>query len=96
MAGLAVGVPVATNLGALSEPVWAADAKVAFAAAPDAGEIAAAAERLLALPAADRRAAGEAGRVWYESRFSPGQVIAALRSRAPLRVAAKPPNRPEQ
>jgi glycosyltransferase involved in cell wall biosynthesis len=76
MAGLALGIPIATNEGHLTEPLWRASGAVEIAARVDG--VAGAAERLLADPAhaADL---GRRGRQLYEQRFSLDHVIRALR-----------------
>ncbi len=80
MAGLANGVPVATNLGALSEPLWSQGA-VAGPPIPDAVALALCAAALLA----DRTALEELGRrgaALYRETFALEQTIAKLRSGA--------------
>lgn len=77
MAGLANGVPVVTNLGPASEPLWAADAPAAAAPAPDPAAVADLALRLLADPAA-RDSLGRRGRDYYERHFTPARTIATL------------------
>lgn len=78
MANLALGVPVATNLGVHSEPVWEDGEGLSVARSPDAEALLAAAERLLA-DAALRRAVGARGAALYRRRFSLDRTIEALR-----------------
>jgi glycosyltransferase involved in cell wall biosynthesis len=80
MAGLALGVPTVTTDGIATEPVWRADNAVALATSP--GEVAAAAESLLAKPA-DARALGERGRSLYGRRFALERTVEILRGAAP-------------
>jgi glycosyltransferase involved in cell wall biosynthesis len=80
MSGLALGRPVVTNLGPLSEPVWATEENgvtLAASASPDA--IVAAAERVLAMPPAERTALGQSGRRWYAGRFALQLTVDVLR-----------------
>ena len=80
MAGLANGVPIATNFGALSETLWSQGA-VAGPTVPDAVALARCAAALLA----DRTALGELGRrgvVLYRETFALEHTIAKLRSGA--------------
>jgi glycosyltransferase involved in cell wall biosynthesis len=79
MAGLALGVPTATNLGFLSEPVWAECPGVVAAPSADPAELAAAAGRLLGLPPAERAARGRAAAAWYRARFAVVHTVARLR-----------------
>ena len=81
MAGLALGVPAATTRGPATEPVWH-DGLVALAPADDPAALVAAAERLLADPAARRRL-GEKGRAVYQARFSIERTIRILRESRP-------------
>jgi glycosyltransferase involved in cell wall biosynthesis len=77
---LALGVPVVTNLGPLSERCWAAEGRgVMLASAPTASALLAAAEAMLALSPAERAAIGQAGRHWYAERFALERVLAVLR-----------------
>lgn len=77
MAGLANGVPVVTNLGFLSEPLWANGA-VAAAPIPDPQAVAAMAVSLLADDAA-RAELGSRGAELYRQTFALEHTIAALR-----------------
>ena len=81
MAGLALGKPVVTNAGQLSEPFWAPSGAVALAPSPRPDDIAATAEALLQAP--DRWATlGERARHLYAERFSLERTVAALRGAA--------------
>jgi glycosyltransferase involved in cell wall biosynthesis len=77
MAGLANGVPVVTNLGKLSEPLWPGGA-VAAAPGPDPAELARLAAWLLAGPAV-RANLGRRGSVLYRDTFSLEHTVARLR-----------------
>lgn len=81
MAGLANGVPVVTNLGFLSEPLWASAPGVTVAPEPDPGRLAAAATAVLALDPMARAALGRRGADLYDATFSAARVIATLRGR---------------
>lgn len=84
MAGLALAVPVVTNIGRLSEPIWGSgSAGVTVVASP--AEIAAAAESVLGIGAAERASRGRAAAAWYRERFAPELTVARLRA-----AAAKP------
>ncbi|MBI1347028.1 glycosyltransferase [bacterium] len=78
MAGLALGVPVVTNLGELTEPVWGTESNgIMLAAEPSS--IAQSAEQLLTETPAERRLRGERERAWYASRFTIERTIEVLR-----------------
>jgi len=83
MAGLANRVPVVTNLGALSEPLWATSTGVAVVPGPDPTALAAAAVEILALPAEGRLALGARGAELYFSEFTLERTIARLRQPGP-------------
>jgi glycosyltransferase involved in cell wall biosynthesis len=83
MAGLALGVPLATNHGWLTETIWRSSGAVELAATPD--RVHEAAEALLRDPT--RAAAiGARGRQLYRDRFSVEHTVQALRE-PPGRVA---------
>lgn len=82
MTGLANGVPVATNLGHLSEPLWATTGCVGLADRPDPDALANVAAALLA-DAGVRRGPGTAGRRVYDENFSLEHVVARLRTTTP-------------
>ena len=69
MAGIAHGVPTVTTLGVLSEPLWAETGCVALAPVADLSAMIAAAEVLLADPAARARLGASARQV-YDQRFA--------------------------
>ena len=71
MAGLANRVPVVTNLGALSEPLWAASTGATVVPGPDPAALAAASVEVLALPSESRLALGARGAELYFSEFYP-------------------------
>jgi glycosyltransferase involved in cell wall biosynthesis len=81
MAGLALGVPVVTTRGALTEPLWDEQGLAELVPAADTDALTAAAERLAAHPE-DRRALGERGRAGYERFFSLDHTVRALRDAA--------------
>jgi glycosyltransferase involved in cell wall biosynthesis len=83
MAGFANAVPVATNLGALSEPFWQDARWLQVSPSPDPTALSAAAEALLALDPAERRAMAQAAAALYRQRFSIEQTIARLRACLP-------------
>jgi glycosyltransferase involved in cell wall biosynthesis len=77
MAALALGVPVATNEGHLSESIWRASGGVEIA---DSAElVVGAVERLLGDPSRAAAVAGR-GRRLYGERFSIEHVVASLRA----------------
>lgn len=76
MAGLALGKPVVTNAGALTEPVWKERAGVALAPSPQ--ELAPVAEALLRQPERWSEQ-GERGRALYRERFSLQRTVETLR-----------------
>ena len=78
MASLALGLPIVTTSGALTESIWEQSGAVALASANDAPAIAAEVDRLLA--DRDRRQEFAAtARSFYKQNFSIGRTIAALR-----------------
>jgi glycosyltransferase involved in cell wall biosynthesis len=82
MAGLALGLPVATTKGELSEAVWAASRAVSLTAANDIKAMTIEVERLLN-NADERRQMGSAGLALYRERFRLEHTIAALRNEQP-------------
>jgi glycosyltransferase involved in cell wall biosynthesis len=80
MASIANGVPVVTNLGPLSEPLWPGGA-VAAAPDPDPAAIARLAARLLAGPAVLANL-GRRGAALYRGTFALERTIARLRGEA--------------
>lgn len=83
VSGLALGVPLVSNRGALTEPVWGEDTGVRLAATPNANELFAACELALAESSPARTARGEAGRRWYAEQFALDRTVAALREGRP-------------
>jgi glycosyltransferase involved in cell wall biosynthesis len=79
MAALALGVPVVTTWGALSEPIWKESDAVFLSPAGDAGAFADAVDEALSRPEelADK---GRAGRALYEARFSLAHLVQQLAS----------------
>lgn len=80
MAGLANRVPVVTNLGALSEPLWATSTGVAVVPGPDPAALTAAAVEVLALSPENRLALGARGAELYFSEFTLERTIKRLRN----------------
>ena len=80
MAGLANQVPVVTNLGALSESLWAASSGVVVVPGPDPAALSAAAVEVLARSPENRLALGARGAALYFSAFTLEQTIARLRN----------------
>jgi glycosyltransferase involved in cell wall biosynthesis len=80
MAGLANGVPVVSNLGPLSEPLWAGLGCVRLAPRPDPTALADAAEAVLALSPADRADMGRQAAALYRERFGIENTLARLRA----------------
>ncbi len=79
MAALSHGVPVATTVGRLSEPLWSETAAVRTVPAGDAPALAAVAVDLARQPGL-RRDMSVAARSLYEERFSLSRVVGALRA----------------
>jgi glycosyl transferase family 4 len=77
MAGLALGVPVVSNQGALTEPEWATWGAVAVARDASAPRLAAEVERLLG-SARQRAELGERGRACYREHFSLDHTLSEL------------------
>jgi glycosyltransferase involved in cell wall biosynthesis len=83
MAALALGIPVVTNLGRLSEPLWNGSGAVAIAASTSPADLSGEILALLGNPA--RRATITArGRELYDARFDIRHTVSAL-LREPLR-----------
>ena len=81
MASLALGLPVVTNAGPLSEPLWSESGAVALTSEPSGRALAGAVEALLESPG--RRAdLGERGRALYGARFSLQRSVETLRDLA--------------
>jgi glycosyltransferase involved in cell wall biosynthesis len=75
MAALALGVPVLTTEGALSEPLWRESGAVSLTPAGYPSAFAARADEILGDPAA-REALGRAGKAFYEQHFALERVLA--------------------
>ena len=73
------GVPVVSNLGHLSEPLWAESQAIALAPNPDPTQIAAVCTQLLRDQSA-RHQLAERGLALYRSRFDWPNIIGTLRS----------------
>ena len=81
MAGLALGVPIVTTTGPLTEPLWGETGAVELVDVTSPGTMAREASRLLADASARRQLAAR-GRVVYERQFDLKHTIAALRRAA--------------
>jgi glycosyltransferase involved in cell wall biosynthesis len=79
MAGLALGVPVVTNAGPLTEDLWERSGAVALGDGP--GDLAGTSERLLSDPESRRRT-GRKGATLYAERFAVEHAVAAIRRAA--------------
>ena len=77
MAGLALGVPVASNWGLASEAIWREER--ALAMAPNPESLPAVIDDLLARPG-ECTALGERGRLLYQRQFSLAHTVRVLRS----------------
>ena len=77
MAGLALGVPVASNWGLASEAIW--ESQRALALAPDPESLPPLVDELLAKPD-ECQALGQRGRLLYEKQFSLAHTVRVLRS----------------
>jgi glycosyltransferase involved in cell wall biosynthesis len=77
MAAIALGVPVATTEGALSEPLWRESRAVFLSPAGDAGAFVANVRQALADPV-ERARRGAAGRALYEAQFSLDRAVLRL------------------
>jgi glycosyltransferase involved in cell wall biosynthesis len=91
MSGLANGVAVVTNLGRLSEPIWAEGA-VAAAPTPDAIAAARLAASLLGNPAR-REVLARSGQFLYRGMFGLEHTIDRLRAEAPMPADLDPGSR---
>jgi glycosyltransferase involved in cell wall biosynthesis len=80
MAGLVHGVPIVTNNGRLTEPLWAESGAVALAPGADAEALVKATLELLS-DETSRRPLGDAGRELYNEHFTIERTVAALRAR---------------
>ena len=92
MAGLANQVPVVTNLGALSEPLWAASTGVAVVPRRDPAALTATVIKVLALPSEDRLGLGARGAGLVSARLPssrPSLGSATLGAHPPARLLAR-------
>jgi glycosyltransferase involved in cell wall biosynthesis len=78
MASLALGVPVITNAGALTEPLWYDREAVALAPSPTVEALVETAERVLNDPAA-RASLGARGRELHDEMLSMDHAVRTLR-----------------
>jgi len=81
MAALALGVPIVSTSGHLTETIWAEHAAVVLAPVGNHGALAAAVLQLLS-DDRERRCLGDRGLRLYAQRFAPGHTITALRRAA--------------
>jgi glycosyltransferase involved in cell wall biosynthesis len=89
MAGLALGRPVVTHTGHLTEPLWRELGAVALVEGTDAPALAAAAERLLSSPQ-ERVALGARAAEVYQERFSLERTLEALLGPTPPKEGRRP------
>ena len=83
VSGLALGVPLVSNRGALTEPVWTEETGMYLSPSASATELIVACEQALADSPTARAARAEAGRRWYTERFALERTVAALREVPP-------------
>ena len=81
---LANRVPVVTNLGDLSEPLWAASTGVAVVPGPDPAALTPAAVEVLVLSSESRLALGARGAELYFSEFTLERTIERLLKTGPM------------
>jgi glycosyltransferase involved in cell wall biosynthesis len=86
MAGLALGLPIVSTDGSLTEGVWRREGLVALAPADRPAEVVATVEGLLADPAARQRL-GSGGRDGYDRHFSLERTVRTLRAAWPAASA---------
>lgn len=87
MAGLALGRPIVTTRGHLTEQEWRTSDAVVLLPVGRAAELAEAAIRLLSRQS-EREALGDRGRVWYRDNFSMSRTLRLLLSpRFPSRAS---------
>jgi len=88
MASLALGLPIVTNLGELSEPIWSTGSHgVRLVRSNDPDAIVAATIDELQLPAEQRAARGAANAAWYQAEFAVERTIAKLKRTTPPAAA---------
>jgi glycosyltransferase involved in cell wall biosynthesis len=80
MAGLANGVPLVSNLGTLSESLWASADCIGLATSPSPRELCAATEAVLSLKPAERASMGQRAITFYRDHFGLEKVIDHLRN----------------
>ncbi|HEX3315373.1 MAG TPA: glycosyltransferase family 4 protein [Gemmataceae bacterium] len=90
MAGLANECVVVSNLGVLSEPIWATADCVRLARLPEPVALAAAVRAELDRPPSERTEMGSRARLLYQERFSLGATLAALRKSSPVAGVSGP------
>lgn len=81
MTGLALGIPVVTNDGPLTEPLWRKDGAVSLAPSLDVATFVELVEGLVKDEAA-RRSLGDRGRILYDSRFDMRKTLRQLHNDA--------------
>ena len=74
---LSLGMPMATNLGHLSEDMWTESGAVKLAAGPDGRLVGEAAVALLA-DGHERAAVADRARTFYDERFAARHAVAML------------------
>jgi hypothetical protein len=80
MSALALGVPLVSNDGLLTDACWRADQPCAVLAnRPNGATLAAALGEVLQRPLADRKAAGEHGRQWYTLHASRARAATVVK-----------------
>jgi glycosyltransferase involved in cell wall biosynthesis len=83
MACLSNGVPLVSNLGELSEPLWADLGCIGLAQRPNAVELITATEAILSMTPVERAAMGQRAAMEYRTRFSIENTISRLRDACP-------------
>ena len=87
MAGLANRVPIVTNLGDLSEPLWSNSSAVSIVPSPDPASLTKATIEVLALSPKSRRGLGDRGAELYFRVFSLERTVSRLRAEVPSTFA---------
>ncbi|QRN95959.1 glycosyltransferase family 4 protein [Archangium violaceum] len=85
MAGLGLGVPLVSNAGSATEPLWHGSGALALAPEPTSASIRETAEALLSAPDT-WPALGQRGADFYTENFSLTHTLEVLLDRAPARV----------
>ncbi|CAN5311836.1 hypothetical protein BH09GEM1_BH09GEM1_18810 [soil metagenome] len=78
MAGLALGLPIVSNRGSVTGTIWSSRAAVYLVNSPNAVDLAAGVDELLATPTL-RASLGAAARILHEQEFSLSRGVAILR-----------------